>query len=145
MDPFLAAAHKAIAALEESIEFNAVPDWSPSIERRREAIRALQRVLQSGWVPEGWCLVPIQPTRAMHLAHDDTWRSVDRCWAPLPDVTKKAWREMLRAAPVPLPPQRADRVAGGSVAAPSAQTDALRSPQAQLIVRRVQVSLGRLG
>lgn len=137
MDPFLAAAHKAIEALEESIEFNAVPDWSPSIERRREAIRALQRVMHTGWVPEGWGLVPLTPTRAMHQAHDDTWRSVDRCWAPLPDVTQKAWREMVRAAPTPLPQAQA-------VLSASAAPEALRTPQAQLIVRRVQVSLGRL-
>lgn len=139
MDPFLAAAHKAIEALEESIEFNAVPDWSPSIERRREAIRALQRVMQTGWVPEGWRLVPLTPTRAMHQAHDDTWRAIDRCWAPLPEVTQKAWREMVRAAPMPLPAQRAE-APSANLAAP----DATRTPQGQLIVRRVQISLGRL-
>lgn len=147
MDPMLAAAHKAIAALEESIEFNGVPDWSPSIERRREAIQALRRALMTSWAPEGWRLVPVVPTRSMHQAHDDTWRAVDRCWAPLPAVTERAWKEMLRAAPVVAPRALGvdpnDAAATGTEAA-NPCSPITRPEQARVIVRRVQVGLSRL-
>lgn len=137
MDPLISAAHRAIEALEEAIEFNGVPDWSPSIERRREAISALRRALMANWAPEGWKLVPVVPTRAMHQAHDDAWRAVDRCWAPLPTVTEKAWSDMLRAAPVVAPR------AIGIDRAPDLKPPA-KPAEARVIVRRVQASISRL-
>lgn len=144
MDPLIAAAHKAIAALEESIEFNGVPDWSPSIDRRREAILALQRAMMANWSPDGWRLVPVVPTRAMHEAHDGVWRSVDRCWAPLQSVTERAWKDMLRAAPVVAP--RAVGTDGATrQAVPHGPHAAItRHEQAQVIVRRVQAGLSRM-
>lgn len=138
MDPLIAAAQRAIEALEESIAYRDVPDWSPSIERRREAIRALQQAMVASWSPPGWRLVPEVPTREMHRAHDDGWRAVDPCWCPLPRVTERVWRDMLQVVPAVAP-----RMLGVDRVAPEASPS--RPAEARVIVRRITASLGRLG
>ena len=99
MQNLLAAALKAVKALEESIEYTQVPVWSPSIERRREALHALQEALKEGLEPPGWKLVPLTPSPSMIRAHDEVLRMVDRVWAQPPALTSSAYRAMLLTAP----------------------------------------------
>ena len=99
MHTLLAAAVKAVQALEESIEYTQVPGWSPSIERRREALQALQKAIREGLEPSGWKLVPLSPTPAMIHAHDEVLQMIDRLWIPSAPVTSSAYRAMLLTAP----------------------------------------------
>ncbi len=99
MQNLLAAALKAIKALEESIEYTQVPAWSPSIEQRREALQALQAALREGLEPAGWKLVPLSPTPTMIRAHDEVLSMVDRVWSQPPALTSSAYRAMLLTAP----------------------------------------------
>lgn len=78
MHTLLAAALKAVQALEESIEYSQVPGWSPSIERRREALQALHVAIR---------------------AHDEVLQMIDRTWIPAAPVTSSAYRAMLLTAP----------------------------------------------
>lgn len=99
MHTLLAAALKAVEALEESIEYTQVPGWSPSIERRKEALHALQSAIREGLEPSGWKLVPLSPTPAMIRAHDEVLQMIDRMWIPAAPVTSSAYRAMLLTAP----------------------------------------------
>ncbi len=99
MHTLLAAALKAVEALEESIEYTQVPGWSPSIERRKEALQALQSAIREGLEPSGWKLVPLSPTPAMIRAHDEVLQMIDRMWIPAAPVTSSAYRAMLLTAP----------------------------------------------
>ena len=99
MQKLLAAALKAVEALEESIEYTHVPAWSPSIDRRREALQALQEALHEGLEPSGWKLVPLSPTPSMIRAHDEVLQMIDRTWIPAATVTSSAYRAMLLTAP----------------------------------------------
>ena len=99
MHTLLAAALKAVQALEESIEYSQVPGWSPSIERRREALQALQVAIREGLEPSGWKLVPLSPTPTMIRAHDEVLQMIDRTWVPAAPVTSSAYRAMLLTAP----------------------------------------------
>ncbi|MFM8345838.1 MAG: hypothetical protein ACKOB5_15260 [Betaproteobacteria bacterium] len=54
MHTLLAAALKAVEALEESIEYTQVPGWSPSVERRKQALHALQTAIREGLEPSAY-------------------------------------------------------------------------------------------
>ncbi len=99
MHNLLSAALRAVEALEESIEYTQVPAWSPSVERRREALAALREALRLGLEPSGWKLVPLSPTPAMIGAHDEVLRTLDCAWSQPPTLTSSAWRAMLLSAP----------------------------------------------
>lgn len=99
MQNLLAAALKAVKALEESIEYTQVPAWSPAIEQRREALQALRAALREGLEPPGWKLVPLSPTPAMIRAHDEVLSMVDCVWSQPPALTSSAYRAMLLSAP----------------------------------------------
>jgi hypothetical protein len=128
MQKLLAAALRAVEALEESIEYTHVPAWSPSIDRRREALQALQAALRDGVEPSGWKLVPLSPTPHMIRAHDEVLQMTDRLWTPAASVTSTAYRAMLLSAPrwdTPRPspagtgaptPVRRDTLGGGKPA-----------------------------
>lgn len=110
MHTLLAAAVKAVEALEESIEYTQVPGWSPSIERRREALHGLQKAIREGLEPDGWKLVPLSPTPTMIRAHDEVLQMIDRMWIPSAPVTSSAYRAMLLTAPRWDKPRTADSV-----------------------------------
>lgn len=99
MQSLMLAALQAVTALEESIEYCQVPAWSPSIERRRQALQALREAVRLGAEPSGWKLVPLTPTATMIKAHDEVLQMVDRVWTPPPSITSSAYRAMLLSAP----------------------------------------------
>lgn len=84
------------AAMDEHM---AEQDAQPlCMAKRIEALEAQVRALTT---PEGWKLVPVEPTRAMreafHEAHEE-WESGDNWRLDSPD---HQWRAMLAAAPSP--------------------------------------------
>jgi hypothetical protein len=137
MHTLLAAALKAVEALEESIEYTQVPGWSPSIERRKEALQALQTAIREGLEPSGWKLVPLSPTPAMIRAQDEVLQMIDRMWIPAAPVTSSAYRAMLLTAPRWDTP-RASEV--GSQAMPPSRRNTFSagtaSPVRRVMVRR---------
>lgn len=84
------------AALTEYYGGEPHPNCTPSM---RAALEAVAPMLASARAPEGWQLVPVEPTVEMMRAGDDTgFHTYTGTWSITPDA---CWQAMLAAAPKP--------------------------------------------
>lgn len=107
-DEMVERAAKAVAAFLHAGEFQS-PDqnWAQMSKHQKAQARALVQTVtaaiqvQAQGVPEGWKLVPVEPTpqmrQAFHAAHEE----YEGGSGVAPDLQ---WQAMLAAAPLPAPP-----------------------------------------
>ncbi len=83
------------------------PDIYDAMASAKRALIALDRMIETP-APQGWKLVPIEPTEEMSLTFRREWQDMDIRGKLRSEMFKAAYKAMLSAAPTPAPTEKVD-------------------------------------
>lgn len=83
------------------------PDIYDAMASAKRALIALDRMIETP-APQGWKIVPIEPTEEMSLTFRREWQDMDIRGKLRSEMFKAAYKAMLSAAPTPAPTEKVD-------------------------------------
>ncbi len=83
------------------------PDIYDAMASAKRALIALDRMIETP-APQGWKLVPIEPTEEMSLTFRREWQDMDIRGKLRSEMFKAAYKALLSAAPTPAPTEKVD-------------------------------------